>query len=113
MSISFPILQSEQGQSQEPKLSLVGMQCLKLLRTSCTNLKTLELVVHPGNSLGVAGNAPIDLRLKDFLSSINEELRRIHLLEKVIIRCFGNLDHELETMKDFDWEVDTDQSKPY
>ncbi|KAI3561801.1 hypothetical protein IWW34DRAFT_778739 [Fusarium oxysporum f. sp. albedinis] len=105
---------SEQGQSQEPKLSLVGMQCLKLLRTSCTNLKTLELVVHPGNSLGVARNAPIDLRLKDLLSRINEELRRIPLLERVIIRCFGNLDPEVEKMmKDFDWEVDTDQSKPY
>ncbi|KAI3570857.1 hypothetical protein IWW34DRAFT_796318 [Fusarium oxysporum f. sp. albedinis] len=108
------LLASEQGQSQEPKLSLVGMQCLKLLRTSCTNLKTLELVVHPGNSLGVARNAPIDLRLKDLLSRINEELRRIPLLERVIIRCFGNLDPEVEKMmKDFDWEVDTDQSKPY
>ncbi|KAJ9412951.1 hypothetical protein QL093DRAFT_2570223 [Fusarium oxysporum] len=83
ISISSPILQSKQGQSQEPKFSLVGLQCLKLLRTSCTNLKTLELVVHPDNSLDVAGNAPIDLRLKDLLSRINEELRRIYLLLEV------------------------------
>ncbi|EGU72591.1 hypothetical protein FOXB_16900 [Fusarium oxysporum f. sp. conglutinans Fo5176] len=114
ISISFPILQAEQGQSQEPKLSPVGMQCLKLLQTSCTKLKTLELLVQPSHSFGLARNAPIDLRLKDSLSRVNEELRRISSLEKVIVRCFGNLDPEVEKlMKGFDWEVDTDQCKPY
>jgi hypothetical protein len=114
ISISFPALHNGQGQSEGLKLSPDGMLSLKLLQTFCTKLKILELAVHPGNSFGLVENASIDFRLKDLLSKVNEELRRMPLLEKVIIRYFGDSDPEVEKlMKDLNWEVDTDKCNPY
>lgn len=106
MSLSFPVLQTVQGQPEALGLAEEGMRTLKLLQDYCVNLKTLELYVHMGNAFGLAGETP-SVSFHKVLSQVDAQLKAVPSLKEIIIRYFHDRPNPeaLQLMQGFGWTV--------
>jgi hypothetical protein len=83
LCINFPVLEEVNGQAGEVKLRDDSLRGLKLLREKCTTLSTLETLVH-NKSNSVFRRTDDSLQKALFL--IDEQLKAISSLEKIIVR---------------------------
>ncbi|KAB8212931.1 hypothetical protein BDV33DRAFT_210697 [Aspergillus novoparasiticus] len=86
LQMNFPATERADGQMGEIKLREDGMQTLRLLQEQCTNLKTLETLIH-GPNCSLITDKEIDIRtLRDALQDIDTQLRAIGSLDRIIVR---------------------------
>jgi hypothetical protein len=83
LCINFPVLEEVDGQVGEVKLRDDSLGSLKLLREKCTTLSTLEILVH--NKCNSVFRRT-DGSLHKALLLIDEQLKAISSLEKIIVR---------------------------
>jgi hypothetical protein len=83
LCINFPVAERAQGQADGIELRTDGLQSVRLCQGQCTNLATLETVVHYKNS-GFF-REPDDF-LREALPLIDVRLRAIRSLRKIIVR---------------------------
>ncbi|KAF2440433.1 hypothetical protein P171DRAFT_435226 [Karstenula rhodostoma CBS 690.94] len=85
LSINFPVTESIHGQPGRVELREDSLQTLQLLRDSCTNLSTLETLVHSKNSDVFKTT---DDSLQEALSLIDARFKGIPSLRKIVVRFF-------------------------
>jgi hypothetical protein len=83
LCINFPIAVSIDEEPENVRLRADSIQSLKLLQDKCTNLLTLETAVHFKN-FGFFKKT--DQFLREAFSQIDEQLKAIHSLQRVIVR---------------------------
>jgi hypothetical protein len=83
LSISFPAVESMDGQPGEFKLRNDSLQSLKLLGEKCTNLSTLETLVHNKNN---SVFRKTDNSLQKALLTIDAQFKTIRSLDRVVVR---------------------------
>ena len=83
LCINFPITESIDEQPGKVTLRDDSLQSLKLLKDKCTNLSTLETLVHYKNSNLFTRT---DEFLREALSQIDAQLKAIPSLKKIIVR---------------------------
>jgi hypothetical protein len=83
LCINFPVAESIDGQPGKVKLRDDSLQSLKLLRDKCTNLLTLETLVHYKND---SVFRKTDSVLQEALLAIDAQLKTIPSLERIIVR---------------------------
>ncbi|KAF2702782.1 hypothetical protein K504DRAFT_463972 [Pleomassaria siparia CBS 279.74] len=83
LCVNFPVAERINGQAQKVELRTDSLQSVRLYQDKCTKLSTLETVVHYKNSS--LFREP-DAFLRDALSLIDERLRAIPSLHKIIVR---------------------------
>jgi hypothetical protein len=83
LCINFPVSEEVDGQTGEFKLRDNSLQSLELLRERCTNLSTLETLVH--NKSNSVFRETCD-SLQRALLSIDAQFKTISSLEKIIVR---------------------------
>ncbi|RSL83779.1 hypothetical protein CEP51_004284 [Fusarium floridanum] len=89
LSLSFPGLEAVQGRPEALGLTQDGMRTLKLLQDYCVNLTTLELYVYKYNAFGLVGEAAGDSQPRnEALSQVDEQLRAIPSLKKILIKYY-------------------------
>jgi len=81
--INFPIVESADGQPGKVKLKDDSLQCFKLLHDKCTNLSTLETVVHHKNS---SVFRKTDEFLREALRPIDAQFKTLPSLKRIIIQ---------------------------
>ena len=108
LQISFPATTVEDGQLEGIRLREDAQQNLLLLREKCTRLRTLELRVHSKSSLHLITALQNHMGdAHDVLMKINDELRSIVSLNKIIINiCSGSVsDSAKRTLDCLGWTV--------
>jgi hypothetical protein len=83
LCINFPVVERTEGQSGQVKLKDDSLQTLGLLRDKCSNLSTLETLVHHKNDIVFRKE---DDTLQEVVSSIDAQLKTIPSLQKIIVR---------------------------
>ncbi|KAK4456505.1 hypothetical protein QBC42DRAFT_322609 [Cladorrhinum samala] len=110
MSISFPAVESPDGQAVELRLREDDLRGLELLQKKCRGLKTLELYVQSQNSRGLkstSDGAKSSQGVRKVLSRVEAELKAIPSLSRVFVRLYnGSLATEVtELLQSFGWDV--------
>jgi hypothetical protein len=103
LSMDFPTLEGPLG---EVKLKDDSLRRLKLLKSHCTNLTTLETsfsVKHAKDLVQVAGDSPQSVN--EALSQVNLQLQTIPSLKTTIVRITGPqpAPSTLECMRSLGW----------
>ncbi|KAJ9658702.1 hypothetical protein H2198_003580 [Neophaeococcomyces mojaviensis] len=83
LCINFPVAESMDDQPGSVRLKDHSLQSLQLLQDRCTNLSTLETLVHHKNSRFFTRT---DDFLREAFSQIDAQLKAIHSLKRVIVR---------------------------
>lgn len=83
LCVNFLVAEGIEGEPGKIRLGDESMQSLTLLRDNCTTLSTLEMVVHYKNSNFFTHT---DEFLREALPQIDEQLRTISSLERIIVR---------------------------
>ncbi|KAF1845094.1 uncharacterized protein K460DRAFT_365986 [Cucurbitaria berberidis CBS 394.84] len=83
LCLNFPVVESKNGHLGKLKLRDDGLQSLKLLQDKCTNLSTLETLVHNKNA---AIFRKTDDSLREALSLVDAQVKAIPSLKRVIVR---------------------------
>lgn len=83
LCINFPVVESACGPSGNINPRLDSLETLKLVRDKCTNLSTLEMLVHHKNRDVFRKT---DNFLLEALSLVDSQFKTIPSLEKVIVR---------------------------
>ncbi|ORX98185.1 hypothetical protein BCR34DRAFT_577444 [Clohesyomyces aquaticus] len=106
LCINFPVTQNIEQQLGTVKLRDDSLRSLVLLRDKCTNLSTLDLLVHYKNSSFFRNS---DGFLREALSLINSHFKSITALKKIVVRCS---DHKRvpnspakQCMEELGWEI--------
>ena len=112
LCINFPVAESIEGQPGKVKLRDDSLQSLKLLREKCTNLTTLETLIHSKNSKGLIKTDQDNSQfIQNGLSHIDAQLKAIPSLNRVIVRNYnGTYDGTptpsvIELMQGLGWVV--------
>lgn len=108
LSINFPVAESVQGQTGKVMIREDDLHSLKVLQEKCTNLTTLETIIHSRNSRSVIVPSQVDSQFnRDALSQINTQLKAITSLEKVIVRSYDGTPTRsvMELMQGFGWVI--------
>lgn len=82
LCINFPIAESTEGQSEQIKLKDDSLRILSLLRAKCTNLSTLETLVHHKNDTVFRKTE----NTQELVLSIDAQLKTIPSLKRIIVR---------------------------
>lgn len=106
LCINFPVTQNTDQQPGMVKLRDDSLRSLVLLQDNCTNLSTLELLVHYKNSSFFQYT---DDFLREALTLINDHFQSITALKKIIVRFS---DHKRpptaaakQYVKDLGWQI--------
>jgi len=83
LCISFPLVESIDEEPGKLRLKEDSLQCLKVLQEKCTNLSTLETVVHFRNSGFFTRKEQF---LREAFTQIDGHLKTIHSLQRIIVR---------------------------
>ena len=83
LCINFPVAVSIAEEVGKVRLRDDNLQSLKLLQDKCTNLSTLEMIVHYRNS---GFFTRTDQFLREAFSHIDAQLKAIHSLQRIIVR---------------------------
>lgn len=106
LCINFPIAESIDDQPGKVRLRDDSLESLKLLQDKCTNLSTLETVVHYKNSSFFTRT---DEFLREAFSQIDAQLKAIPSLKRIIIRIAVNdrvpTSSAMDLMQGFGWLV--------
>lgn len=108
LCINLPVAETIEDQPGKVMLREDGLQSLKLLQEKCSNLTTLETLVHDRNSRGLVKVNHENWQLvRERLSRIDAELKVISSLHKVIVRfyCGHPAPSAMELMQGFGWVV--------
>ena len=97
LCISFPIVESIDEEPGNLRLRDDSLQSLKLLQDKCTNLSTLETVVHYKNSDSFTKT---DQFLREAFSQIDVQLKTIHSLRRIIVRVDAQRGIPTSSVKD-------------
>ncbi|KAH7157746.1 hypothetical protein B0J13DRAFT_180102 [Dactylonectria estremocensis] len=89
LSINFPVTESTEDQPSEVEIREDGLQSLRLLQASCTNLTTLETFAHGQNSrfLTEADEDSSQL-VQEGLPQIDSQVKAIPSLKNIIVRVY-------------------------
>jgi hypothetical protein len=108
LCINFPVAESVEGQPGKVTLREDDLYSLKLLQEKCTNLTTLETLVHSRNSGRLINASHDDSQfIQEALSQINALLRAISSLKKIIVRSYDGTPTPLvmESMQGLGWVI--------
>jgi hypothetical protein len=83
LCVNFPVAERIDGQAKRVELRTDSLQSVRLYQDKCTNLSTLETIVHYKNSSFF--REPDDF-LREALPLIDARLRAIPSLRKIIVR---------------------------
>ncbi|KIX03676.1 uncharacterized protein Z518_07229 [Rhinocladiella mackenziei CBS 650.93] len=97
LCISFPIVVSIDEEPGKLRLRDDSQQILKLLEDKCTNLSTLETVVHYRNSGFFMRTEQF---LREALTYIDGHLKAIHSLQRIIVRVEAQSGVPTSSVKD-------------
>ncbi|KAF7559751.1 hypothetical protein G7046_g4402 [Stylonectria norvegica] len=87
LSINFPFVEWMEDQPSKVKLREDGLQSLRLLQDTCTNLMTLEIFVHSKNSTFLTDmDENSSILVPEALSKIDAQFKAILSLKKIIVR---------------------------
>jgi hypothetical protein len=100
--INFPVMESVDDQPGKSKLRDDSLQCFKLLHDKCTNLSTLETLVHHKNS-GVFRKT--DEFLREALPPIDAQFKTIPSLKRIIVQVVVHDGVPTTSAKDFMQEL--------
>lgn len=85
LCVNFPVVERINDQAEKLELKPDGLQSVRLLQEKCTELTTLETIVHFKNS---SLFRELDDFLREALLLIDARLRAIPSLRKIIVRFF-------------------------
>lgn len=85
LCVNFPVVERMNDQAERVELRTDGLQSVRLFQEKCTDLTTLETIVHFKNSSFF--REPDDF-LREALLLIDARLRAIPSLRKIIVRFF-------------------------
>jgi hypothetical protein len=108
LSINFPVAESVEGQPGEVMLRKDDLHSLKLLQEKCTNLTTLETLIHSRNSRDLINPSQDDSQFnREVLSQIDAQLKGISSLKKIIVRSYNGTPTPsvMELMHGFGWVI--------
>ncbi len=108
LSINFPVIKAIEGQPGKAELGEDDMHSLTLLQEECTNLATLEILIHSENSKHLVDPNQGDSQfIREALSEISTQLGAIPSLKKVIVRSYDRTLTPLviDFMQGLRWEI--------
>jgi hypothetical protein len=108
LCINFPVAESVEGQPGKVMLREDDSYSWKLLQEKCTNLTTLETLVHSQNSGRLINASHDDSQfIREALSQIDALLRAISSLKKIIVRSYDGTPTPLvmESMQGLGWVI--------
>lgn len=95
--INFPTVVSIDGETGKLRLRDDSLQSLKVLKDKCTNLSTLETVVHYRDS---GSFRMIDQFLRGAFTQIDGYLKAIHSIQRIIVRVEAQSEVSTSSAKD-------------
>ena len=108
LCVNFPAAESMEGQPGNVKLRDDSLHSLKLLQERCTNLTTLETLIHSKNSQGLIQTDQNNLQfIHDGLLQVDARLKAIPSLNRVIVRIYEGTPTPsvIELMQGLGWLV--------
>ncbi|KAG9231370.1 hypothetical protein BJ875DRAFT_517407 [Amylocarpus encephaloides] len=108
LCINFPIVETVEGQPGNFILREDDLHSLKLLQEKCTNLTTLETLIHSRNSRRLINPGHDDSQfIREALSQIDAQLKAISSLNKIIVRSYDGTPNPwvMELMQGLGWVI--------
>ncbi|OJI83759.1 hypothetical protein ASPTUDRAFT_618593 [Aspergillus tubingensis CBS 134.48] len=90
LCINFPVTEHISGASGEPRLT-DGLRRLQLLRQSCANLKTLEMLIFGQFSNILVANDQMNKKsIRKICLEVNAQIKEIAPLDTIVVRIYNN-----------------------
>lgn len=109
LCINLPVAERIEDQPGKIKLRDDSLRSLKILQENCTNLTTLDFLIHNKNSKALVQTDLVDLQfIRDALSQIDAQLKAILSLNRIIVRVRNAIPiptSVIESMQGLGWVV--------